>query len=176
MKVAGLILTGALLTLAWSNRPAEAPASQQSASPKPVVLDCFERAVRIAYRSEEGDYWQSPSETVRRGEGDCEDKALYLHDLLTGHGYAPQVVFGVEDALQSDGMHAWVELEVNGQRYVLDPTNGFVARRENLSGRRHMPVLGLPKVMRKLDEYRSRTGASGINEHYEYALARLQGE
>ncbi len=85
------------------------------------------------------------------------------------------MVFGVEDALHSDSMHAWVELEVHGQRYVLDPTNGFVARRENLSGQRHMPVLGLPTVMRKLDEYRHRTGATGINEHYEYALARLEG-
>lgn len=174
MKAAGLILTGTLVLLAASNRPTDAPGETLDAHEHLSVLDCFDQAAQITYRSEERDYWQSPAETLLRGEGDCEDKALYLQDLLRQRGIDSEVVFGVEDSLASEGMHAWVELMVDGQRYVLDPTNGFVARRESLSGRRHMPVLGLPAVMRKLTAYRQRTGSTGINSHYEYALARLQ--
>jgi hypothetical protein len=131
-----------------------------------TLLDTFEQAARIAYQADENDYWQSPAETARRKRGDCEDKALYLQHLLRLRGVETEVVFGVEDADRSARMHAWVEGRLDGELYVLDPTNGFIGRRRNMTPGRHMPVLGLPAVARKLAEYRRRTGQRGVNKQY----------
>lgn len=43
----------------------------------------------IKYKSDDGDYWQPPWETIIKGEGDCEDIAstfMCVYDLSTGEG------------------------------------------------------------------------------------------
>jgi hypothetical protein len=67
-------------------------------------------------------------------------------------------------------MHAWVELSVAGERHVLDPTQGFVGRRANMAPGGHVPVVGMPGVLRKLREYTARTGATAINSYCEHVL------
>lgn len=141
---------------------------------KTTILSCFERAARIEYRIDEADYWQTPSETVTRGTGDCEDKSLYLLYLLRVRGFDADIVFGVEDAHESAKMHAWVECSFRGEDYVLDPTNGFIARRANMTAGRHMPVLGHPRVLRKYREYRNRSGERSLNRYYEHAVLQIE--
>lgn len=154
------------------------PAVSPGLAPTPLsVLTPFDRVASMEYVSDGAeDYWQSPAETLERQAGDCEDKALLLQHLLRADGLDADVVFGVEDARRSMELHAWVEYAHNGECYVLDPTNGFIGRRRNLSAGRHMPVLGMPQVIKRLGEYCRRTGATGVNQHYEYILARRARE
>ena len=120
---------------------------------------------------EGGDAWQAPAETAARGAGDCEDKALYLHHLLRQQGIDSQVVFGVQNVLLLKNGHAWVECDVDGQTYVLDPTGRLrIARRELKSWEYHA-VRDSPTVRAKLAAYLKRTGQRGINRHYEAAIA-----
>ena len=64
----------------------------------------------VSYKSEVGEHWQFPSETLDREEGDCEDSALLTCSLLKNFndGY---VALG---DYQGYG-HAWCQL--NGQIY-----------------------------------------------------------
>jgi hypothetical protein len=44
-------------------------------------------AKNIGYKYDNGDYWQSPKETMNRGTGDCEDMAiLYINILYVKFG------------------------------------------------------------------------------------------
>jgi transglutaminase-like putative cysteine protease len=168
----GFIVLVALM-LNWLAEPMCSPASSAPDESRWDVLACFERAARIDYHDEgEEDYWQSPAETLDLGRGDCEDKALLLRNMLARRGIEARVSFGVEDTTTSPNLHAWVECEIEGELYVLDPTGGYIARREDLPPTRHMPVLNMPSVLRKLREYRRRTGDTEINEYYEYVLDR----
>lgn len=134
------------------------------------VLACFELAARIPYREDPADHWQSPLETVVLCSGDCEDKALYLQHLLQGAGLDAELAFGVADWDASDRLHAWVETEICGEVYVLDPTQGFLARRDNIAPGGHVPVLGMPGVLRCMREYVERTGSPAVSRHYQYML------
>lgn len=172
-----LIGVGAMLSetgraLLPETAPAETLSTAQSSPEMDDLLEAFETAAAIRYQSEQqGDYWQSPAETKALGQGDCEDKALYLQHLLRERDMETQVVFGLEHRSSSRQMHAWVECELRSELYVLDPTNGFIARRRNMPPGRHMPVLGLPSVAHKLHQYIKRTGQDQINPQYEYILA-----
>lgn len=136
------------------------------------IMELFDQAAAISYVCEDNDNWQRPETTVSLGSGDCEDKALYLQYLLHINGYKSQVVFGVEDSQNSAKMHAWVETCYNGVNYVLDPTNGFIGRRENMASGRHMPVVGHPDIAKKLRNYRKKHSINRtINAHYEYILS-----
>lgn len=151
--------------------PDDSQAIEPSTSPR-TLIRCFEQVASIRYqRDQETDYWQSPRETAQLGRGDCEDKALYLQALLREQGIETELVFGVEDRSSSQRMHAWLETDINGQRYILDPSNGFVGRRDNMAAARHMPVIGLPNVKQKLIEYKARTGATNISLQNELLIA-----
>lgn len=67
----------------------------------------------VSYKSEVGEHWQFPSETLARGQGDCEDSALLTCSLLKNFndGY---VALG---DYQGYG-HAWCQL--NGE--ILETT------------------------------------------------------
>jgi hypothetical protein len=175
-----LMLLGAGAMLCETGRallPSQAPAdTAPPASPAPQdnnpLLDAFEKATAIRYQSDQnGDYWQSPAETKALGRGDCEDKALYLQHLLRQAGVETQVTFGLEHRKNSRQMHAWVECKLQGSLYILDPTNGFIARRRNMPPNQHMPVLGMPSIAYKLRQYIKRTGQDQVNPQYEYILA-----
>ncbi len=131
---------------------------------------CQARDVPYA-RDDGGDAWQTPAETVARGAGDCEDKALYLHHLLRVKGIDSQVVFGVQNVVASTNGHAWVECEVDGQTYVLDPTGRLRIARQELKSWEYHVVRDSPTVRAKLAAYLTRTGDRGINRDYEAAIA-----
>ena len=56
----------------------------------------------IQYRTDfDKDYWQSPSETLRLGTGDCEDIAILKFFKLKDAGYTPKLAYAIMD--NSDG-------------------------------------------------------------------------
>ena len=67
-------------------------------------------------------------------------------------------------------------MEIDGEPYVLDPTQGFVGRRCNMTPGRHVPILGMPNVLRGIREYTERNGDAAINSYYDYMLAVIQEE
>jgi len=69
-------------------------------------------ASSIDYKPDEyrwdGDYWQTPEETLSYGTGDCEDFAILLCSLLRAYGIDAERVYvalGVNDA---EGEHAFL--------------------------------------------------------------------
>lgn len=51
------------------------------------VIEAYELvSLRIAYAEDEDNHWQSPSETIALGTGDCEDHSLLLASLITELG------------------------------------------------------------------------------------------
>ena len=124
-------------------------------------------------RDGEGDHWQTPEETVRRGKGDCEDLALYLHRLLRRQGMDSMVVFGIQDVTSAKTGHAWVECRMYGEVYVLDPTCRLLARRRALPYYRYYAVLRQPELTEKLQEYLTRTGESGVNPTFEAVIEAM---
>ena len=68
----------------------------------------------IDYRRDVGEFWQTPSETLR-GSGDCEDTSILLTSLIRAGGSPAHVALG---NLQGLG-HAWV---VNEKGETLEAT------------------------------------------------------
>lgn len=68
----------------------------------------------LSYRRDIGEFWQTPSETLARGEGDCEDSSILLTSLIRSGGYPVHTALG---DYQGYG-HAWCEY--NGQ--ILETT------------------------------------------------------
>jgi hypothetical protein len=62
---------------------------------------------QIAYRSDNGEYWFFPSQTVARGAGDCDDSANLLTSLLRSAGFNAYTVVG---SYRGFG-HAWTKLD-----------------------------------------------------------------
>lgn len=68
---------------------------------------------QISYRSDDGEYWYFPSETLARGAGDfkgagdCDDSANLLTSLLRSAGFNAYTVVG---SYRGFG-HAWTELD-----------------------------------------------------------------
>lgn len=80
-------------------------------------------SVSITYTREEGDYWQTSSETLARGKGDCDDMAILLVNLLRLKGYEAYLALGyLGDKDLNHINHAWAVLVKNNQAYYLDPT------------------------------------------------------
>jgi len=122
-------------------------------------------------RDANGDSWQTPAETARRGAGDCEDKALYLQHLLRQSGIDAQVIFGIQNTVTSKTGHAWVECEVDGKVYMLDPSGKLRIARRELESWEYYPVHDSPQVLAKVKRYIERTGQRGFNRIYEAAIA-----
>ncbi|MBT3201578.1 MAG: hypothetical protein HN350_16875 [Phycisphaerales bacterium] len=133
------------------------------------------QASQIRYADDEnGDYWQSPQETIQRGAGDCEDQAFYLHYLLLKKGLQSEVVFGIEDLKQADSGHVWVEHSANGEVYVLDPTNRMMRARSKIPRHQYYPALDQKLIQTKLEAYIKKTGLTGLNAHYEARIHAAQ--
>ena len=132
----------------------------------------MQQAARITYVDDEGeDYWQSPSETIARGAGDCEDQAIYLHYLLGLKGLQAEVVFGIENLKHVESGHVWVEYPADGEVYILDPTRRLMRLRSKLPAHQYYPALDQKLIQRNLEAYLKRSGRGGLNAHYE---ARIQ--
>lgn len=116
----------------------------------------FNKAAAIPYVKEVGqDFWQSPAQTKLMGGGDCEDKSFVLHRDLKKLGYDPEVHFGLANATNPRTGHAWVEMQICGENYILDPTSGVIARRNNLPPTAFMR-LNRPEYAKQLRDYRKR--------------------
>jgi len=78
---------------------------------------------QVSYRSDNGEYWYFPSETLARGAGnykgagDCDDSANLLTSLLRSAGFNAYTVVGSYRGLG----HAWTKLD--GE--ILDATYTF---------------------------------------------------
>jgi transglutaminase-like putative cysteine protease len=128
-------------------------------------------AAAVEYAPDDpGDHWQTPEETVRRGRGDCEDLAFYLHHLLRRQGMDSMVVFGIQDVTAAETGHAWVECRMYGETYVLDPTCRLLASRRALPYYRYYALLRQPELTEKLRDYLRRTGQSNVNPTFEAVL------
>ncbi|MCP4376951.1 MAG: hypothetical protein GY794_12330 [bacterium] len=135
------------------------------------------QAAEISYVDDaDGDYWQSPSETIARGCGDCEDQALYLHHLLKLKGLQSEVVFGIENLKDFDSGHVWVEYPAHGDAYVLDPTRRMMRLRSKLPIHRYYPLFDQKRIQRKLEIYMKRSGQSNLNAHYEARIRAGLGQ
>ena len=75
----------------------------------------------ISYKTEELDYWKSPTETLGDGHGDCEDQAILKMALMMKAGYDPEKIFlvvGYDQIARRD--HAFVAYKENGDYLILD--------------------------------------------------------
>ncbi len=66
------------------------------------------------------DSWQTPVETHRYANGDCEDTSILLADWLISRGFDARVALGRTD--RYDG-HAWCVVELDGEQYILETTD-----------------------------------------------------
>ncbi|MDP1629390.1 MAG: transglutaminase-like domain-containing protein [bacterium] len=64
---------------------------------------------------EDGDYWQYPAETIRRGEGDCEDLAFLLASILIEAGVPEELV-----KVNIKNWHAYATVEIDGEILILE--------------------------------------------------------
>ncbi|MBA7585435.1 hypothetical protein ES708_27414 [subsurface metagenome] len=89
----------------------------------------------INYRSDVGEFWQTPSETLE-GYGDCEDTSILLTSLIRAGG-APNcyVALGSLGNGQENYGHAWCQL--NGQ--ILETT--FTSARVVLNPAQYCPYV-----------------------------------
>lgn len=112
--------------------------SAQSADVRQMWRNVLQRVrYRKDHRAWNGgkrDIWQVADETWNSRQGDCEDSAILLADLLLAASYDARVVLG---QVRGDS-HAWVELLHNGQRYWLEAT-GRSRRRLDLMHPEQMP-------------------------------------
>lgn len=67
------------------------------------------------------DIWQTSLETQRRGQGDCEDSAIFLCDWLLSRGFQARVALG---RFGDMGGHAWVVVRLEDKEYLLESTEG----------------------------------------------------
>jgi len=62
---------------------------------------------QIDYRSDDGEFWFFPTESLARGAGDCDDSANLLTSLLRSAGFNAYTVVGSYHGFG----HAWTELD-----------------------------------------------------------------
>jgi len=76
--------------------------------------------------SVQGDYWQNPSQVIRTRIGNCANKAFLLASLARQDLPAEQVkvVLGNLHQPPGAGGHAWVEVNINSQPYIMESTKG----------------------------------------------------
>lgn len=134
------------------------------------ILSCFDKAICIKNKPElyGDDYWQSPKETEKNGYGDCEDKAIYLKYLLDIQQIDSQLCIGFYNLVISGSLHAWIEVKMNKNIYILDPCYGTIISQSVLKETSYAPVYGHKEIYNKIKNYRKRTGYNGnINEKYD---------
>lgn len=101
----------------------------------PVALATVNAAVNRALRYSpdrvvwgRGDYWATPTETARKGAGDCEDFAIAKYWLLRSLGYGSgQLQLVVLEDTRKGVYHAVLAVHLEGTRYILDNLSDRVA-------------------------------------------------
>jgi len=80
--------------------------------------------------------WKTPVETQSGAPADCKAKAVALYQTMLEHGAAGvRLVIGKRTST-SRSTHAWLEWDLDGGNYVLDPTINWKAFRARDSERR----------------------------------------
>ncbi|MGI8435768.1 MAG: hypothetical protein ACR2NX_02535 [Chthoniobacterales bacterium] len=84
--------------------------------------------------------WKTPAETQSGQPADCKAKAVALYERMKENGVTDmRLVIGKRSAM-SRSTHAWVEWNVEGTSYVLDPTINWMAyRSSDLGSRAYVP-------------------------------------
>jgi len=99
-----------------SEKPEEMTPEEYAEAKAQAILAWVEE--NIADKKDEGaDNWQDAGETLEKGTGDCEDKAILIAEMLEAAGCDSSDVAVVVSA---DGSHAYVAVEIGGKVYVLD--------------------------------------------------------
>jgi predicted transglutaminase-like cysteine proteinase len=70
------------------------------------------------------DYWASASETLARGAGDMEDRAIVKMQALKALGFDPSSLFLTLARDRVGGPETVLTVSVGGQYYILDDTGG----------------------------------------------------
>jgi transglutaminase-like putative cysteine protease len=132
----------------------------------PAVADPLRSAQRLVYIAEPKgrDYQQLPDETEAMGGGDCEDLATWLAQRYWENGLNARIETGKFRTGDKD-LHCWVELEYNGDIYVIDSGARVARKRTDLHAGRFVPFVLLRDDMPK-----------GDFERTEYRLMRLEAE
>lgn len=139
---------------------------------KPEIKNSFIKAQKIKYawdyKKYGKDYWQTPKKTKKEQEGDCEDKAIFLWDLLRKQGIKSQVIFGwvYKSDIKNGSGHAWVEYEKENSTYILDPTLFIIRRRRNLGFSNFIPSFHL-NFIDQYNEFKKRSKIKGMINHYD---------
>jgi hypothetical protein len=86
----------------------------------PTLPTSLERIVEftsshIEYESEEEDFWQSPTETLKIGYGDCDDIALVNCKKLKDAGFKPKILL-----VQGTSGHAVAITKYQGKYFALE--------------------------------------------------------
>lgn len=116
-----------------------APSVHNIAKDFTTLQQAYEYVQVLPYLPDEdigyADYWQSATETLQRGGGDCEDKAILLVSLWRAMGVPADnvwVVNGFIHTSQGYGGHSWVEIlwfenrggvSLTRYRQHIDPTS-----------------------------------------------------
>jgi predicted transglutaminase-like cysteine proteinase len=110
------------------------------------IIERLNQVNQIEYTAEpQGeDYWQTPHDTMTLKTGDCEDVAFLLEYLLKKDGIESEVKVGML-APFAPQMHAWVEVDYKGTKYILDATSGSMVMRDKLSSFEYIPIEGLKR-------------------------------
>lgn len=72
--------------------------------------------------------WQTARETEMLRHGDCEDSSILLADWLLSRGFEARVALGHYTGPGAGG-HAWVVVRLDGEEYLLEPTQGGAGAR-----------------------------------------------
>lgn len=89
------------------------------------ALASFNRSINssIHYIPEQKDTWQTPWTTLSRSAGDCEDYAILKYAILLLSGVSEtqlSLVLGEIANMPQNLPHAFLVVELNGKRYILD--------------------------------------------------------
>lgn len=100
------------------------------------ALASFNRSINssIHYIPEQKDNWQTPSKTISRSAGDCEDYAILKYAILHTSGVPEtrlSLVLGEIAAMPNNIPHAFTVIELDGKRYVLDNKFDMVVEPED---------------------------------------------
>lgn len=104
------------------------------ASDMQIVREELANAQRFKYAIT--DSWGRPEDMERYKQGDCADKSFWLAAKLTEYGFADvRVVLGRKP--QAPVGHAWVEIPINGTKYILETTTDDPPQTRSLAGPRY---------------------------------------
>lgn len=147
----------------------------------PAIASSIRSAESLMYIPEPKgqDYQQLPAETELLRGGDCEDLATWLAHALWEHGANARIETGKSRPGDKD-LHCWVELEYQGETYVLDSGARLARKRTDLPADRFVPFVLLRNEMTKSDfdrtEYRLMQLEQEFDERYFLFYGHYPGE